>query len=89
MSEEDGVPLEAVVLTEVEAGFKNIETLYTTDFNEDSARSFLSKNNWPIGLQDLFVENLKQVPIRFFICDDSGSMSANDSRKVVVANGNK
>jgi hypothetical protein len=51
--------------------------------NEAGAREFLTANNWPAGLQDTFVENLKRIPIRFFICDDSGSMIASDGHKLV------
>lgn len=44
--------------------------------NEVGAREYLSRYEWPVGLQDTFVRNLKKIPFRFFICDDSGSVSA-------------
>jgi hypothetical protein len=43
--------------------------------NEDGAREFLSALDWPRGLQDIFIRNIKKIPIRFFVCDDSGSVS--------------
>lgn len=49
--------------------------------NEPNARAFLREHSWPTGLQDAFVKGLKKIPIRFFICDDSGSMTTNDGRK--------
>ena len=45
---------------------------------ENLTRDFLSKLNWPVGLQDTFVRNSPMVGHRFFICDDSGSMSTPD-----------
>jgi hypothetical protein len=55
----------------------------TAHIDEISAREFLSANNWPAGLQTTFLRNLIKVPIRFFICDDSGSMAINDGKKIV------
>ena len=52
--------------------------------NEAGAREILSANKWPIGLQDTFINNLSLIPIRFFICDDSGSMMASDGHKLMV-----
>lgn len=41
-------------------------------------------------MSDTFVRNLSKIPIRFFVCDDSGSMSSNDGHKLVtIANGSK
>jgi len=51
--------------------------------NEAGARYFLSKHKWPPGLQDVFLTRLRKLPIRFMICDDSGSMSAGDGHKLV------
>jgi hypothetical protein len=53
--------------------FNNISL--ATQFNEAGARQFLSSNKWPIGLQDTLIANLHKIPKRFFICDDSGSVS--------------
>ncbi len=52
--------------------------------NEGGAREFLSGYKWPVGLQDTFVHNLSMIAFRFFICDDSGSMSATDGHKIVA-----
>lgn len=41
-------------------------------------REFLSQRKWPEGLQETFIQNLKRIPIRYFICDDSGSMNTRD-----------
>ena len=45
-------------------------------FNEGGAREFLSTYpySWPLGLQDTFINSLNKFPIRFFVCDDSGSV---------------
>ena len=45
--------------------------------NEAAAREYLSSYpyNWPKGLQETLIQNsLPRFPIRFFICDDSGSV---------------
>mmetsp|Transcript_13377 Transcript_13377/g.26743 ORF Transcript_13377/g.26743 Transcript_13377/m.26743 type:complete len:373 (-) Transcript_13377:92-1210(-) len=52
--------------------------------NEGGAREFLSAQGFPAGLQDAFVESLRKLPMRFFIVDDSGSMSINDGKRVVT-----
>jgi len=51
-----------------------------------SARQYLTGHGWPAGLQEALFRNLKKVPFRFFICDDSGSMASNDGKKMI---GNK
>lgn len=91
MTDQPGIPVEAVTvaLKEVDDGLETIKKLFTKEFNEVGARAFMTTHKWPPGLQDLFIRNLQIVPIRFIVCDDSGSMSANDSRKVVEQNGNK
>ena len=59
-------------------------------FNDGGAREFLSTQGWPAGLQDTFVKHLSKIAFRFFICDDSGSMSSGDGKKLVVdSNKNK
>ena len=57
------------------AAFNNISDLLSTLPNEEGAREFLSSLDWPRGLQQIFIRNLKKIPIRFFLCDDSGSVS--------------
>ena len=49
--------------------------------NEVKAREFLHNNAWPPGLQDALIKGLKKIPIRYIICDDSGSMTTNDGMK--------
>ena len=50
--------------------------------NEIGCREFLRSERWPVGLQDTLINNMKRIPIRFFICDDSGSMCTNDGNKI-------
>jgi hypothetical protein len=40
----------------------------------DNARHFLTSNYWTIGLQNRFILFLKKISIRYFVCDDSGSV---------------
>lgn len=53
--------------------------------NEEAARQFLTSRKWPAGFQTLLLNQLtEKVPIRFFICDDSGSMAENDGNTLVT-----
>lgn len=53
--------------------------------NEVACREYLTTHYWPPGLIDLFLKSLQRVPIRYFICDDSGSMAIDDGKKVLPA----
>jgi hypothetical protein len=43
----------------------------------------LSESRWPTGLADTMIKNLSRIPIRYFICDDSGSMNSSDGHRLV------
>ena len=51
--------------------------------NEAGAKEYLSELNWPKPLQEAFLRSVEQIPIRYFICDDSGSMGAMDGTKLM------
>ncbi|RYG67299.1 hypothetical protein EON64_07745, partial [archaeon] len=55
--------------------------------NDGGAREFLNEYHWPYSLQDALLRDIVKVPLRFFICDDSGSMSANDGKRLVNVGG--
>ena len=55
--------------------------------NVTGTREFLRLHAWPIGLQDALLKGLNKIPIRFIICDDSGSMTTPDGMKFEVVNG--
>jgi hypothetical protein len=59
-----------------------------TGINETGIRAFLTEHQWPKGLQEIFIRNLNIVPMRYFICDDSGSMSHNDGKLLVPSSDN-
>lgn len=46
-------------------------------------RKYLTSNGWPTGLQDAFIAGTQNCPVRYFICDDSGSMMSSDGHRVV------
>jgi len=52
-------------------------------FDEGACRRYLFEHGWPLGLQSALIGSLQKVPIRYVICDDSGSMMATDGNKVV------
>ena len=63
--------------------------ILTTVPNDKGAREYLSSKLWPKGLQNIFVQNLRTVSIRFFVLDDSGSvwfqfLNANDNTIVNI-----
>ena len=49
--------------------------------NERELRQFMFSKNFPPALQDFLIENINQSPMRYFICDDSGSMMAKDGER--------
>ena len=53
--------------------------------NEDATRQYLKSQQFPPGLMDYAIRGMKQIPIRFFICDDSGSMGINDGHRNIKA----
>lgn len=57
--------------------------------NDGGARALLARHRWPTGLQDAFVRNLSRVPVRYFICDDSGSMSTSDGKRLTEVGPNQ
>jgi len=65
------------------SGFENIMAALEAKTNEAGLTAFLSSLHWPLGLQHEVLQSLKSIPIRFFIFDDSGSMSTPDGHKLV------
>lgn len=51
--------------------------------NEGAIRNYLSRACWPIGLQTVLINGISTCPVRFFICDDSGSMMSNDGHRLI------
>ena len=66
-------------------GKENTETEYTVKggIDEAAGRALMTKHNWPPGLQQALIKTCTQMPIRFFITDDSGSMLTNDGHRYV------
>lgn len=62
-----------------------------SNFNKidtDGARDFLKRHEWPTGIQNVCIQNMAKIPVRFMIIDDSGSMAAKDGhRRRVKDNG--
>ncbi len=54
-----------------------IAQYFKSAYEVDSVHEVLSAypNNWPRGLQNCLINSLNKIPFRFFICDDSGSVS--------------
>ena len=54
-----------------------------TQVNSAAIRDFLANEHlWSEGMQDLVIDSFAKLPCRFFICDNSGSMMANDGKKI-------
>jgi len=43
--------------------------------NIPAIRNYLKSFYWPDGLVDCLVKNVEKMGMRYFICDDSGSMA--------------
>jgi hypothetical protein len=48
-----------------------------------AATEYLTQREWPMGLTQSFLKNLSKIPIRYFICDNSGSMVASDGHRLI------
>jgi hypothetical protein len=51
--------------------------------DETAARAFLGALGFPVGLQSALIDGLARTPARFFLLDDSGSMTTNDGMRVI------
>lgn len=51
--------------------------------NAPGGREFLAANGWPEGLQHTLIASAAKIPLRYFICDNSGSMATSDGKRVV------
>jgi hypothetical protein len=59
------------------------------DMSESATKEYLSQNEWPLGLQDTIIKSIDNIPIRYFILDNSGSMIINDSYRIGIHNQKK
>lgn len=57
--------------------------------NSSGAHAYLKDHKWPQGLAETLIRNLEKMPIRFVICDDSGSMMANDGHRFTLQSNGK
>ncbi len=55
-------------------------SLPLVSLNEQAAKTFLASKDWPLGFQVQALEQVEKIPLRFFICDDSGSMYEADGK---------
>jgi hypothetical protein len=58
------------------------------EFDEGNARAYLTSKDWSPGLVNFLMGHMKVIPYRFFILDDSGSMAANDGKRIVGSGAN-
>ena len=56
----------------------NAVVLSPSGLDKVGAKTFLTAQEWPKGLQISFLEKLESVSLRYFICDDSSSMNTED-----------
>jgi hypothetical protein len=78
------IPSAPAIDTSSSPGIPHIPSFHAANtFNVEAAKQFLAEHHWPLGLQESFANNLKKVAVRYFICDDSGSMAANDGHRLI------
>jgi hypothetical protein len=54
---------------------------FTRPVDERRAKELMSQHHWPAGLQAGLIRSCQKFPMRYFVIDDSGSMSTNDGRR--------
>jgi hypothetical protein len=50
--------------------------------NERGLRYYLSEKKFTPAMQDFLIDNIKKSPMRYFVCDDSGSMGICDGSRL-------
>ena len=53
--------------------------------NEQAAKTYLASKDWPLGFQVQVLEQVEKIPLRFFICDDCGSMYESDGKQLTYS----
>ena len=56
--------------------------------SEDGLKEYLRIQGWPNGMTTLTLKSIKSTPFRYYVIDDSGSMSTHDSYRLLIE-GNK
>jgi hypothetical protein len=81
----EGIPVSSPVVEGPNEVDSSTEARYLVSQSIDEAgtRSYLFSHGWSLGMQNTLINGLKKVPIRFFICDDSGSMMTEDGHRLV------
>lgn len=51
--------------------------------NPNGLKNYLISQSWTPGMIEEFKNNLKNIPMRYFVYDDSGSMTTNDGKKKI------
>lgn len=72
----------------IQQSTSSIQSCINVKINEEGARTYLQSYGWPSGLIQGFCKSCKKIPIRFFVCDDSGSMLTNDGHKCMKSSQN-
>ncbi len=60
-----------------------MDQVINTVVNENGAKVFLSEQGWPAGLQESIICSMKKIPIRYFIIDNSMTMSKYEDGHVI------
>ena len=55
---------------------------FSRPVQEAAANSFFDRHDWPYGLREIIFRDCKKVPLRFYVVDDSGSMSSKDGMRI-------
>ena len=87
MSFRRSIPVAKVISVEPFLDIASADVQVPEAVEEVDIRNFLSSHSWPEGLQNALVNTLKKMPIRYFICDDSGSMTYSGGMKLANSNG--
>ena len=73
----------AAIAVPVNYSDTTFESIFHQNINTQATRNFLIQNEWSSGLQEIFIKDISNIPMRYFICDDSGSMAQPDGSRLV------
>ena len=60
-----------------------ITEAYLTPAGSNRIKDYLCGKTWPQGLQNFLINGLAGVSMRYFVCDDSGSMHSSDGHRIL------
>ncbi len=55
-----------------------------TTIDVEQAKAYLTRCGWHSALQDVLIDRLRSIPMRYYIVGDSNSMIIEDKRRLII-----